>query len=110
MLRAAAQVALDARLLAAGEELRTPAKGDVKMIYCTAVGDGPRSLPASEALIDAATGFPKEAKLQKWQQTLGGAAGGGAAGGGCPVKMPLPPAAMAAAVVAAVGLVLLLKK
>jgi hypothetical protein len=119
MLLAAAQMKLDAGLLAAGEELRTPAKGDVKMIYCTAVGDGPRTLPASEALIDTATGFPKEAKLQKWQQTLGangggaksgGAKSGGAKSGGCPVMMPLPPAAIAAAAVAAVGLMLLLKK
>jgi hypothetical protein len=103
LLKAAKAMPLEKALLAKGEELRTPEKGDVKMIYCTAVGDGPRSLEPSEALIDTATGFPLEAKLQKWQQTLGGTTGGT-----CPVKLSMPIVATVA--VAAAAFMFLLKK
>jgi hypothetical protein len=105
LLTLARKLPLDAALLKAGEELRTPAKGDVKMIYLTAVGDGPRVLAASESLIDA-TGFPLEQKQQKWQQTLGSAGGDE---GGCPVK-PGMMATVAAVAVGAAALLMLLKK
>lgn len=104
LLRAAAALPLDKGLLAKGEELREPQAGDVKMIYCTAVGDGPRDLGEAEALLDVATGFPLEAKLQKWQQTLAPEAGAG----GCPVSPTVGTyVAVAAAVV---GFLLVLQK
>lgn len=37
------------------------APGSVRYFYCTSVGDGPRRLPAGEALADAATGMPHAA-------------------------------------------------
>lgn len=100
LLRAAAKLKVDPAIIAAGEELRTPAKGDCKMIYCTSVGDGPRVLPISESLIDPESGMPVASKVQKWQQTLGGQAG---ASGGCPIhKLPLK--SLGAVALAVVGI------
>lgn len=103
LLKAAAALPLEPALVAAGAEVRDAKAGDVKMIYCTAVGDGPRTLGPSEALLDPLTGFPLEAKLQKWQQTLAPDAGGG-----CPVKPSF--STYAAVAVAAIGFLLVLKK
>ncbi|CAE7225594.1 Mvd [Symbiodinium sp. KB8] len=33
--------------------------GEIRHIYCTSMGDGPRTLPLEEALADPATGLPK---------------------------------------------------
>jgi len=80
LLRKARGLPLDAGLITAGEAIRTPAKGDVKMIYCTSTGDGPRTLELKDSLIDPTTGMPLANEVQKWQQTLGSGKGG------CPVN------------------------
>ncbi|KAF0692983.1 Aste57867_16029 [Aphanomyces stellatus] len=49
--------AVDAVLLSSIKTQPTP--GALKMLYHTTVGDGRRVLPASESLIDLATGLPK---------------------------------------------------
>uniref|UniRef100_A0A7S2RMS8 Diphosphomevalonate decarboxylase n=1 Tax=Rhizochromulina marina TaxID=1034831 RepID=A0A7S2RMS8_9STRA len=59
----ALDTAVDPGLIAAGDATgRTPVPGDVKMVYLTGVGDGPRVLTgdSSEWLVDPGTGLPKD--------------------------------------------------
>lgn len=58
---AAAQAAAEAVELPAGVAAPegSACPGEIRHIYCTSMGDGPRTLPLEEALADPATGLPK---------------------------------------------------